>query len=98
MAAMTKSDHHGTYEVVVTFDAASAAAVTAVPQAITVTGVDPARDTCIAVEPQSALATGLALGACRVSAANTITVPFINPTAGAVDNASIDYKVVLARR
>jgi hypothetical protein len=31
MAAMTKSDHHGTYEVTVTFDAASAAAATAVP-------------------------------------------------------------------
>lgn len=98
MAAMTKGDHHGTYEVLVTFDAASAAAVTAVPQAITVAGVDPAVDTCLAVEPQSALATGLALGACRVSALNTITVPFINPTAGAVDQGSINYKVVLARR
>lgn len=98
MAAMTKNDHHGTYEVLVTFDAASAATVTAAPQAITVTGVDPNRDTCLAVEPQSALSAGLALGACRVSAADTITVPFINPTAGAVDNPSINYKVVLARR
>jgi hypothetical protein len=98
MAAMTKSDHHGTYEVTVTFDAASAAAATAVPQAITVTGVDIARDTCISVEPQSALTAGLALGQCRVSAADTITVPFINPTAGAVNEASINYKVVLARR
>ena len=98
MAAMTKNDHHGTYEVTVTFDAASAAAATATAQAITVTGVDPTRDTCVAVEPQSALAAGLALGQCRVSAADTITVPFINPTAGAVDQGSISYKVILARR
>ncbi len=98
MPAMTKSDHHATYEVLVTFDPASAAAATAVPQAITVTGVDPAIDVCVAVEPQSALAAGLAIGACRVSAVNTVTVPFINPTAGAVDQGSINFKVVLARK
>lgn len=93
-----KGDHHGTYEVLVTFDPASAAAATAVPQAITVAGVDPLRDTCVGVEPQSALAAGLALGQCRVSAADTITVPFINPTAGAVDQGSINFKVIIARR
>jgi hypothetical protein len=98
MAAMTKSDHHGTFEVLVTVDLASAGAATAAPQNMTVTGADPNRDTCIAVEPQSALAAGIALGACRVSAADTITVPVINPTAGAVDQGSINYKVVLARR
>jgi hypothetical protein len=97
MAAMSKGDHHSTYEVLVTVDLASAGAATAAPQNITVTGVDPALDTCLAVEPQSALAAGLALGACRVSAANTVTVAVINPTAGAVDQGSINYKVVLAR-
>jgi hypothetical protein len=97
MAAVSKGDHNGTYEVIVTFDPASAASVSAVPQSITVAGVDPSTDTCLAVEPQSALAAGLALGACRVSAVNTVTVPFINPTAGAVDQASMNFKVVLAR-
>jgi hypothetical protein len=97
MPAMSKGDHNATYEVLVTFDPASAAAATAVPQAITVAGVDPAIDTCVAVEPQAALLAGLALGACRVSAANTVTVPFINPTAGAVDQTSMNFKVVLAR-
>lgn len=98
MPAMTRGDHGGTYEVLVTVDLASAAAATAAPQNITVAGVDPAVDTCIAVEPQSALTAGIALGACRVSALNTVTVPVINPTAGAVDQGSINYKVVLARR
>jgi hypothetical protein len=97
MAAMSKGDHHSTYEVLVTVDLASAGAATAAPQNITVAGVDPALDTCLAVEPQSALAAGLALGACRVSALNTVTVAVINPTAGAVDQGSINYKVVLAR-
>lgn len=98
MPIMTKDDHSGTFQVLVTVDLASAAAVTAVPQNMTVPGVDPASDSCLAVEPQTALATGIALGQCRVSALNTITVPVINPTAGAVDQGSIAYKVIIARR
>jgi hypothetical protein len=97
MPAMSRGDHGGTYEVVVTVDLASAAAATATPQNMTVTGVDPAVDTCLAVEPQVALSAGLALGACRVSAVNTVSVPVINPTAGAIDNPSQNFKVVLAR-
>lgn len=97
MPAVSKGDHNATYEVLVTVDLASAAAATATPQSMTVPGVDPAIDTCIAVEPQVALSAGLALGACRVSAANTVSVAVINPTAGAVDNPSQNFKVVLAR-
>lgn len=98
MPAMTRGDHGGTYEVLVTVDFASAGAATAAPQNVTVAGVDPAVDTCLAVEPQAALEAGIALGQCRVSALNTVTVPVINPTAGAVDPASRNYKVILARR
>jgi hypothetical protein len=97
MPAMSRGDHGGTYEVLVTVDLASAAAATATPQNMTVAGVDPAVDTCLAVEPQLALSAGLALGACRVSAVNTVSVPVINPTAGAIDNPSQNFKVVLAR-
>jgi hypothetical protein len=99
MAAMTKSDHHGTYEVAVTVDFASVATVTAAEQNMTVAGVDPTIDTCLAVVPDAAtIEAGVGFGGCRVSAANTVAVKLVNPTAAGVDPASRVYRVVLARK
>jgi hypothetical protein len=94
-----KGDHTGTYEVLVTVDFASVATVTAAEQTITVAGVDPTIDTCLAVSPDAAtIEAGVALAGCRVSALNTVAVKLVNPTAGAVDPASRAYRVVLARK
>ncbi|MHC4300942.1 MAG: hypothetical protein ACYS7Y_27015 [Planctomycetota bacterium] len=78
----------------VVFDAASCASATQVEQAITVTGVA-AGDYVLAVIPPADL--GVGLGQAYVSAANTIEVPFINATVGAVDPASGTYLFVVAR-
>lgn len=100
MAAMTKSDHHATYEVLVeNSNVASVGAAAVGLHTLTVAGIDPATDTCVAVESQQALETGLALGGCRVSAADTVVVAVINPTAAPIDAAAThDFKVVLARK
>lgn len=98
MPAMSKADHHATYEVSVVADFTSVASVTAPEQTLTVAGVDPTTDECLAVVPQAgAMEAGVAIVACRVSAANTVAVKLVNPTAGAVDPASRTYKVILAR-
>jgi hypothetical protein len=96
--SMSKSDHNATYEVAVVVDFASVATVTAAEQTMTVAGVDPAYDECLAVVPQGGtLEAGVAIAGCRVSAVNTVAVKLVNPTAGAVDPASRTYKVILAR-
>lgn len=99
MAQMGRNDYGGLYEVPITMDFASVASVTAAEQSVTVAGVDPAIDTCIAVVPDAAtLEAGVGFGGCRVSALNTVQVKLVNPTAGAVDPASKVYRFVFARK
>lgn len=94
-----KGDHTGTYEVLVTMDFTSVGTVSAAEQTITVAGVDPSMDTCLAVVPDAAsMEAGVALAGCRVSAANTVAVKLVNPTGAGVDPASRAYRVVLARK
>lgn len=66
-------------------DIASVAADSVAEEALTVTGVD-ASGRVLAVIPPASL--GLGIGYARVTAADEITVAFVNPTAGAVDPAA----------
>jgi hypothetical protein len=79
----------------VTIDAASVAANTSAEQTFTVNGLK--TTDCVVVNKPS-LDAGLAIGNCRVSAANTLAITYINTTAGAINPASEVYKVVAIRR
>lgn len=77
-----------------TLDLASVAATDGVEQALTITGVA-ATDIPISFNATDAFI-DLAIGNFRVSAANTLTVTFVNPTAGAIDAAgTINYRLVV---
>lgn len=67
---------------------AACGAATATEQTFTVTGLSvgdslQTQDVILNVYKPTAQ-TGLAIGSCRVSAANTISIQFINPTAGSI--------------
>lgn len=79
----------------IVFDPASVATITTAEQDITVPGVK-VGDIVVAVNKPS-LTAGLGICNARVKAANTISVQFVNPTAGAVDAASETYTIVIAR-
>jgi hypothetical protein len=81
--------------VAVTFDPASVATITTAEQDVTVKGVL-AGDIVVAVNKPS-LTAGLGISNARVKAADTISVQFVNPTAGAVDAASETYIFVIGR-
>lgn len=78
-----------------TFDPASVATITTAEQDVTVTGVK-VGDIVLAVNKPS-LTAGLGICNARVKAADTISLQFVNPTAGAVDAASETYTFVIAR-
>lgn len=69
----------------VTFNAASVAAATSAEQSITVPGLQVGDYVDINKEAFNA---GLGIIDARVSAANTLTVTYMNATAGAIDPAS----------
>lgn len=75
----------------VTFNAASCAAVTTTPQSVTIPGVE-AGDGVLLVPPAAGLGVDVAIGVGYGSAANTALIPFINPTAGALDPGSLTYR------
>jgi len=51
----------------------------------------------VSVQPTKAVGTGVSLGSAWVSAANTLSVNYINPTAGDVTTAADVYLVYVAR-
>lgn len=76
-----------------TFDLASVAPTDGVEQAITVTGLG-ANDIPVAFYSTDAFI-DLGVGNFRVSAANELTVSFVNPTAGAIDKAgTVNYRLI----
>lgn len=85
----------GTFAVSVTITPASVAAASAPEQAFTVPGVQPT-DLVIDVTMPSVLA-GVTLGGFRVTAANTVGIQFVNPTAGALVPPAGAYKFTVAR-
>lgn len=85
----------GTFAFTTVFDPASVATITTAEQDITVPGVK-VGDIVLAVSKPS-LTAGLGMCNARVKSANTISLQFVNPTAGAIDAASETYTIVIAR-
>ena len=85
----------GLYAVSLTLDPASVATITAAEQDFTVLGVLPS-DLIVYFGMTTATA-GLGVAGYRVKAANTISVTFINPTVGAINAASGNFKMLIAR-
>lgn len=82
------------FAVAVTFNPASVATITTAEQTVTVPGVQ-VGDFVIAMKPTHT--TGVTIGNVRVSAANTIAIQFVNPTAGGVDAASETWQFLIFR-
>lgn len=86
----------GLYLVSITLDPANiVGTATCVEQDFTVPGLL-ATDVAVSFNMSAPLA-GTAVGGVRVKAANTLTVNFVNPTAGAKDIASQLMNVLIAR-
>ena len=85
----------GLYAVSLTLDPASVATITAAEQDFTIPGVLPG-DYIFSFAMQTATA-GLGVAGYRVKAANTISVTFVNPTAGAINAAAVVCKIMIAR-
>jgi hypothetical protein len=78
----------------VTIDPASVATITTAEQTFTVPGLA-LGDFVVASKPTNTA--GLGVSSCRVSAANTLAIQFVNPTAGSVDAASEVWNVLWVR-
>lgn len=80
-----------------TLDLASVAATDGVEQALTIAGLATS-DIPLAFNSTDAFI-DLGVGNFRISAADTLTVEFINPTAGAIDKAgTVNYQLVVIKR
>jgi hypothetical protein len=75
---------------------AASLTATAVEQTFTVDGLS-ADDTVLSVIPPSALPANLAIVGQRVTAANTLGITFINPTAGSLTAPTGQWKVRVLR-
>ncbi len=78
----------------VTIDPASVATITTAEQTFTVPGL--AVGDMVFVNKPS-LTAGLGIAGARVSAANTLAITFVNPTADAVNAGSESYRVLWVR-
>lgn len=79
-----------------TIDPAPVAAATCAEQTFTVTGLTTA-DKVIVNGPAGWATTGIGVVNARVSAADTLALTFVNPTAGALDAASGTVAVIAIR-
>jgi hypothetical protein len=79
----------------VTWNPAAVATVTTAEQTVTVTGVLPG-DVVVSYNKPTNTAGAMPINA-RVSAANTIAVSFVNPTAGSVDPAQETWIFIIGR-
>lgn len=84
----------GLFVLSLTVDPASVATITTAEQTFTLNGVL-VGDLVYWTKPTNT--TGLGIVNCRVSAANTIAVTFVNPTAGGVDAASETWNFLVIR-
>lgn len=80
----------------VTYNPASAGAAAVTIDTLTLPGVL-LGDLVFLTPPLGGLSVAITFGACYVSAANTLKVPLINPTAGALDAASVVCEYVIFR-
>ena len=82
------------FAVSVTFNPAAVATITTAEQTATVTGVR-LGDIVYSVKPTAT--TGVGVVNVRVSAADTLAITFVNPTAGSVDPASETWTFLVFR-
>lgn len=78
----------------VTIDPASVATITTAEQTFTVPGL---LTTDLVWVNKPSLTAGLGVAGARVSAANTLAITFVNPTAGAIDAGSEVWRVLWIR-
>lgn len=83
------------FAVNVTFDPAAVATITTAEQDVTVIGVK-VGDIVMTVNKPT-LTAGVGIVNARVKAADTISLQFVNPTAGSVNAGSEVYTIVIAR-
>lgn len=86
MGAMMNEDRFGV--ITFTFNPASVATITVAEQTVSVPGLK-VGDVVFLIKPT--VTAGLGICQSRVSAADTLAVQFVNPTAGAIDAASETY-------
>jgi hypothetical protein len=79
----------------VTFDPAAVSTITTAEQDVTVPGVK-VGDVVVSVNKPS-LTAGVGICNARVKAADTVSLQFVNPTAGSVNPASEAYTIVIGR-
>lgn len=79
----------------VSVNPASLAAATGAETDVTVTGVT-TDDMVVSAEAQAALNNGICFTA-RVKSANTVAFHFVNVTAGAIDVAATNFKILVAK-
>ena len=82
------------FAIAVTFDPASVATITTAEQTTTVTGLR-VGDFVISQKPTNTAGVGVVNA--RVSAADTLALTFVNPTAGAVNAASETWQFLVFR-
>lgn len=80
----------------VTYNPASAGAAAVTIDTLTLPGVK-LGDLVVLVPPLGGLSVAITFGACYVSAVDTLKVPLINPTAGALDAASVVCEYLIFR-
>lgn len=78
----------------VSINPASVATITTAEQTFTVNGLQ-VGDIPVVVKPS--LTAGLGIANARVSAANTLAITFVNPTAAAIDAAAENYTILAFR-
>lgn len=88
MGAMINEDRFGV--VSISIDPASVATITTAEQTFTVPGLKVGDFVAVSKGNHS---TGCIAGTARVSAADTLAVQFVNPTAGGVDSAASTWLV-----
>lgn len=80
----------------ITMNPSSVAANTTAEQDFTVAGLGANDIPLSLIKPT--LTAGIGIGNIRVKSENTLSVTFINPTAGAIDPASETYKLIVIRQ
>jgi hypothetical protein len=85
----------GLFAMSLTLNPASVATITAAEQDFAVPGVK--ADDIIVYFGMVTATAGLGVAGYRVKSANTVSVTFVNPTAGAIDAASGSFRLVIAR-
>jgi len=91
---ITNGNTFGAYLILASLTPASVATITCAEQSFTVNGLKVGD--IVMVNPPSITA-GVSLTAARVSAANTLTITFCNPTAGSLTPAAGSYAINVMR-